>query len=118
MSCTERAPCENFLYVFKAALTGPHAPPTRRGPGTPLGLHARPAERRSAGADEDRAALGAHYSGHEVSSSAQATWPATPALLRCLRRGHSDSGQAETERAVAGWLRWKPARLPSSQGKP
>ncbi len=22
-------PCEDFLYVFKAALTGPHAPPSR-----------------------------------------------------------------------------------------
>jgi hypothetical protein len=30
-------PCENFLYVFKAALTGPHAPPSRRTPPPPAG---------------------------------------------------------------------------------
>ncbi|GIH49117.1 hypothetical protein Mro03_42960 [Microbispora rosea subsp. rosea] len=33
-------PCEKFLYVFKAALTGPHAPPSRQRRRLPLALPA------------------------------------------------------------------------------
>ena len=48
LSCTSRdrdsrlpACCENFLYVFKAARNGPHAPPPGRAPAAPLSLCGR-----------------------------------------------------------------------------
>lgn len=55
---TEDAGCrrggENFLYVFKAALNGPHAPPPGRASDAPLSLHAGHATHPAAGAESGK----------------------------------------------------------------
>jgi hypothetical protein len=43
-------PCENFLYVFKAARRAARAAATAPWPSLPLALPQRPGQRRAAGA--------------------------------------------------------------------
>ncbi len=45
--------CENFLYVFKAARNGPHAPPIGRPVAAAAVARRRPGRRPSAGADSE-----------------------------------------------------------------
>ena len=48
------APCENFLYGFKAARRAARAAATARSPTLPLALPLRRRQRRSAGAKSTR----------------------------------------------------------------
>ena len=48
------AGCANFLYVFKAARNGPHAPPPGRASDAPPSLHAGHATRPASGAESGK----------------------------------------------------------------
>ncbi|MDB4872566.1 MAG: hypothetical protein JWL97_3570 [Gemmatimonadales bacterium] len=99
---------QTFCTPSRRPEDGPHAPPTRRPPGTPADAHVPVGlGSRSAGAQ-------AGGQGPRLTHKVTGRWSGWNVLRcgrsrGCLRRGRSGSGMTRIV-PVGGWLRWKPVR--------